>query len=114
LVGYTLWNYNPLNTWETGDLWNGEDFSIFTQSAIQEACAVLHEVAIKANAEEHEDDSANSPVAAELERQLSGTPHTPFDLSQLNYDPPNEKTHVGGRYSRLIKCFGRSYSTICY
>ncbi len=30
LVGYILWNYTPDNCHEYGDLWNGEDFSIFS------------------------------------------------------------------------------------
>ncbi|TIA93051.1 hypothetical protein E3P81_01096 [Wallemia ichthyophaga] len=32
-VGYTLWNYNPDNTDEDGDVWNGENFSLFSKSA---------------------------------------------------------------------------------
>lgn len=33
-----------------------------------------------------------------MERQASApAPHTPFDISQLNYDPPDEKVHLGGR-----------------
>lgn len=28
MVGFTLWNYNPANTFEYGDGWNKEDFSI--------------------------------------------------------------------------------------
>lgn len=32
LLGFTLWNYNPLNTAEHGDGWNDEDFSILTSS----------------------------------------------------------------------------------
>ncbi|KIY42944.1 glycoside hydrolase family 5 protein [Fistulina hepatica ATCC 64428] len=31
LVGFTLWNYNPLNSDETGDTWNGENFSWFSR-----------------------------------------------------------------------------------
>ncbi|KAL1721732.1 glycoside hydrolase family 5 protein [Schizophyllum commune] len=31
LVGFTLWNYNPLNDDRTGDDWNGENFSWFSQ-----------------------------------------------------------------------------------
>lgn len=30
LLGFTLWNYNPLNTAAHGDGWNDEDFSILT------------------------------------------------------------------------------------
>lgn len=30
LLGFTLWNYNPLNTAKHGDGWNDEDFSILT------------------------------------------------------------------------------------
>lgn len=30
MVGYTLWNYNPVNTIEHGDGWNDEDFSVLT------------------------------------------------------------------------------------
>ncbi|PVF93070.1 glycoside hydrolase [Serendipita vermifera] len=29
MVGFTLWNYNPLNEDSTGDQWNGENFSWF-------------------------------------------------------------------------------------
>ncbi|CAE7100847.1 unnamed protein product [Rhizoctonia solani] len=32
LVGFTLWNYNPLNDDAHGDSWNGENFSWFSQS----------------------------------------------------------------------------------
>ncbi|CAE6367225.1 unnamed protein product [Rhizoctonia solani] len=32
LVGFTLWNYNPLNDDTHGDSWNGENFSWFSQS----------------------------------------------------------------------------------
>ncbi|KAL5636350.1 hypothetical protein ACGC1H_004983 [Rhizoctonia solani] len=31
-VGFTLWNYNPLNDDTHGDSWNGENFSWFSQS----------------------------------------------------------------------------------
>lgn len=31
LLSYTLWNYTPDNTNERGDLWNDEDFSIFSR-----------------------------------------------------------------------------------
>ncbi|CAE6459562.1 unnamed protein product [Rhizoctonia solani] len=31
-VGFTLWNYNPLNDDAHGDSWNGENFSWFSQS----------------------------------------------------------------------------------
>jgi hypothetical protein len=31
LVSYTLWNYTPDNTNERGDLWNGEDLSIWSR-----------------------------------------------------------------------------------
>lgn len=31
LVGFTLWTYNPDNTDEMGDSWNGENFSWFSQ-----------------------------------------------------------------------------------
>ena len=31
LLSYTLWNYTPDNTNERGDLWNGEDLSIFSR-----------------------------------------------------------------------------------
>ncbi|KXN81028.1 hypothetical protein AN958_06274, partial [Leucoagaricus sp. SymC.cos] len=31
LLGFTLWNYNPDNTDEEGDEWNGENFSWFSQ-----------------------------------------------------------------------------------
>ncbi|KAG8760210.1 hypothetical protein FRC11_000765 [Ceratobasidium sp. 423] len=31
-VGFTLWNYNPLNDDAHGDFWNGENFSWFSQS----------------------------------------------------------------------------------
>jgi len=31
LVGYTLWNYTADNSNERGDLWNGEDLSIFSR-----------------------------------------------------------------------------------
>ncbi|KAF9477640.1 glycoside hydrolase [Pholiota conissans] len=31
LVGFTLWNYNPYNTDERGDDWNGENFSWFSR-----------------------------------------------------------------------------------
>lgn len=30
MLNYTLWNYSPSNTNERGDLWNGEDLSIFS------------------------------------------------------------------------------------
>lgn len=30
LIGFTLWNYNPLNEDATGDQWNGENFSWFS------------------------------------------------------------------------------------
>jgi len=32
MVGFTLWNYNPDNTDDEGDFWNGENFSWFSQS----------------------------------------------------------------------------------
>ncbi|KAF9078603.1 glycoside hydrolase family 5 protein [Rhodocollybia butyracea] len=32
MVGFTLWNYNPYNSDHTGDDWNGENFSWFSQS----------------------------------------------------------------------------------
>lgn len=32
VTGIALWNFNPLNTVQLGDSWNGEDFSIFSQS----------------------------------------------------------------------------------
>ncbi|KAG8793614.1 hypothetical protein FRC17_008418, partial [Serendipita sp. 399] len=32
LVGFTLWNYNPLNSDATGDQWNGENFSWFSNN----------------------------------------------------------------------------------
>ena len=31
LLNYTQWNYTPDNNNEDGDLWNGEDFSIFSR-----------------------------------------------------------------------------------
>lgn len=31
LIGFTLWNYNPLNADDTGDEWNGENFSWFSK-----------------------------------------------------------------------------------
>lgn len=98
LVGYTLWNYNPINNWESGDMWNGEDFSIFTNEAIKEAdeCDNHQDIERKNN---------DSPLSVEEVLHISSnsvihspySPHTPFDLSKLNYDPPFENTHVGGR-----------------
>ncbi|KDQ56751.1 glycoside hydrolase family 5 protein [Jaapia argillacea MUCL 33604] len=32
LVGFTLWNYNPSNTDQLGDDWNGENFSWFSRT----------------------------------------------------------------------------------
>ncbi|KIM25743.1 glycoside hydrolase family 5 protein [Serendipita vermifera MAFF 305830] len=32
LIGFTLWNYNPLNEDSTGDQWNGENFSWFSNA----------------------------------------------------------------------------------
>ncbi|GAA6062034.1 hypothetical protein JCM10212_005467 [Sporobolomyces blumeae] len=37
LANYNLWNYNPLNTDEWGDSWNGENFSWFSSSDVTEA-----------------------------------------------------------------------------
>ncbi|KAJ7672413.1 glycoside hydrolase [Mycena polygramma] len=31
LVGFTLWNYNPFNDDQSGDFWNGENFSWFSK-----------------------------------------------------------------------------------
>ena len=31
LLNYTLWNYSPNNTNELGDMWNGEDLSVFSR-----------------------------------------------------------------------------------
>ncbi|KAL7409574.1 glycoside hydrolase family 5 protein [Mrakia frigida] len=36
LVGFTLWNYNPGNSDEHGDGWNGENFSWFSQERAKE------------------------------------------------------------------------------
>ena len=32
VASFTLWNYFPKNRMDVGDIWNGEDFSIFSQS----------------------------------------------------------------------------------
>lgn len=33
-VGFTLWNYNPNNFDEKGDVWNGENFSLYSNSCL--------------------------------------------------------------------------------
>jgi hypothetical protein len=35
-LSYTLWNYEPTNTHEHGDHWNGEDLSIFTLDDLED------------------------------------------------------------------------------
>lgn len=147
LVSFTLWNYNPANTNEFGDHWNGEDFSIFSPTAIAEADQVLKSLAISDHhsqqALSHLEDSVmhakllshsperESSYAIEKIPHVNNTaddirsvtsvdpspglqkgmshfsrrtsmssaisPHSPFDISQLNYDPPNAAHNVGGR-----------------
>jgi hypothetical protein len=36
LIGYTLWNYTPDNSNVRGDLWNDEDFSLFSPDQIKD------------------------------------------------------------------------------
>ncbi|KAF5310381.1 hypothetical protein D9611_012086 [Ephemerocybe angulata] len=43
LVGFTLWNYNPDNTDNYGDDWNGENFSWFSRSRALPSSLLFHE-----------------------------------------------------------------------
>ncbi|KAI8915672.1 glycoside hydrolase superfamily [Gorgonomyces haynaldii] len=101
LVHFTLWNYNPLNTNDHGDHWNGEDFSIFSKQAVEEAAEALkaHENARDEEREHSLHPGPRSPTSPMSRRSSisSYAPHTPFDISDLIYAPPDEGHHIGGR-----------------
>ncbi|KZT26027.1 glycoside hydrolase family 5 protein [Neolentinus lepideus HHB14362 ss-1] len=43
MIGFTLWNYNPSNTDQLGDDWNGENFSWFSRSRALPASLLSYE-----------------------------------------------------------------------
>jgi hypothetical protein len=63
-------------------MWNGEDFSIFTKSAVDETPTVVPFL-----------DSKKVSVASVFDE-----PHKPFDISELNHDVAEPASNLGGRF----------------
>ena len=127
MVSFTLWNYNPHNTHVYGDLWNGEDFSIFSKEAMDEAEYFRRHIEIEAGVapppEKDLKDKKDGQVHPEnLKVQTTGvgstspyltpqrnsfsspyTPHTPFDIADLLYEPPADKTSGGRALDAVIR-----------
>lgn len=75
LAHFTLWNYTPNNTNDRGDLWNDEDFSIFSRDQV--------------NGQEspHDGGRALAAVVRPYPRKVAGTPlYLAFDLSKRRFE----------------------------
>ncbi|GAA6017473.1 hypothetical protein JCM11491_006836 [Sporobolomyces phaffii] len=92
LSNYNFWNYNPLNTDEWGDSWNGENFSWYSTSGVTEERL---EAAGKHAAERGEDEvmamlNVGARILDAIERPYSvktaGIPmRAKFDFHTLNF-----------------------------
>lgn len=75
LANFTLWNYTPSNTNRRGDLWNDEDFSIFSRDQAGEEDSL------------HTGGRALPAVVRPYARKVAGTPlHMTFDLSRRRFE----------------------------
>ncbi|KAL3896641.1 MAG: hypothetical protein SGCHY_003938 [Lobulomycetales sp.] len=73
LVNFTLWNYNPDNTQQHGDHWNGEDFSIYSRKVSMTPVDSM---------------ASGSPT----------TPVSPFDITREYFEGERScLSHSGGR-----------------
>jgi hypothetical protein len=79
LEGYTLWLYNASNTHERGDLWNGEDLSIFSSddkplpvSALPNTSdPATSSTSLSSSGQKKEVDDGDSVTPANLRRSLT-------------------------------------------
>ncbi|CED85016.1 Glycoside hydrolase, superfamily [Phaffia rhodozyma] len=127
LAGFTLWNYNPSNTDEMGDEWNGENFSWFSNKrAIEERKDGLKRKILKEGSVEWYEKGARllDAIVRPYPITLAGVPiSSTYDsktgsyklvwgIPPLSYLPADSLSSTTTEIFFPLRTYGTKYSTV--